>query len=151
MAADIPYILEVAFPNITASEESLLTTHQVTFCMTIVYIVMLAAVKASVLLFFIRVFITPFMQLASKITLGLVAAWAISFLGANIFLCHPVSAMWTGEGKCAAYIPTIQAMIATNALGDVIIMALPLRSIWSLHTRTTDKIGITSCFALGIA
>lgn len=54
-------------------------------------------------------------------------------------------------GKCGAYIPMIQSLIATNAIGDLIIMALPMQSIWSLHTRRAEKIGITSCFALGLA
>lgn len=75
----------------------------------------------------------------------------VSYLAACIFLCTPISGQWTGIGKCGAYIPMIQSLIATNALGDLVIMALPMKTIWSLQTRTTDKIGIMSCFALGIA
>ena len=119
--------------------------------MQIVYVILLAAVKASMLFFFIRVFVTPWMQLASKITLGFVALWMIAFLGACIFLCNPISAQWTAQGECGLYMPMIQSLIATNAIGDIIIMLLPMHSIWTLHTRKTDKIGITSCFALGLA
>ena len=119
--------------------------------MQIIYVTLLAAVKASMLCFFIRVFVTPFMQRASKITLVFVVMWTLAYLGSCIFLCHPIEAQWTGIGKCGAYIPMIQSLIATNAIGDVIIMALPMHSIWSLNTRRTDKIGITSCFALGLA
>ncbi|KAI1408389.1 hypothetical protein F5Y13DRAFT_194469 [Hypoxylon sp. FL1857] len=133
LAANIPFIL------------------QLTFFMQIIYVTLLASVKGSMLCFFIRVFATPFMQRAAKICLIFVGLWCISYLGACIFLCNPVSAQWTGEGTCGAYIPLIQSLIATNAVGDVIIMALPMKTIWSLQTRTTDKIGITSCFALGIA
>ncbi|KAI0109286.1 hypothetical protein F4776DRAFT_657259 [Hypoxylon sp. NC0597] len=133
LAANIPFIL------------------QLTFFMQIMYVTLLASVKGSMLCFFIRVFATPFMQRASKICLVFVGLWLISYLGSCIFLCNPVSAQWTGEGTCGAYIPMIQSLIATNAVGDVIIMALPMKTIWSLQTRTTDKIGITSCFALGIA
>ncbi|KAI1498745.1 hypothetical protein F5X99DRAFT_313400 [Biscogniauxia marginata] len=133
LAANIPYILEL------------------TFCMQTIYVTLLASVKASMLCFFIRVFVSPFMQRASKITLAFIAMWWISYLCACIFLCTPVSAQWTGLGTCGAYIPMIQSLIATNAVGDLIIMALPMHSIWTLQTRRTDKIGITSCFALGLA
>jgi hypothetical protein len=133
LAANIPYILEL------------------TFGMQIVYTILLASVKASMLFFFIRVFVTPWMQLASKITLGFVLMWMISYLGACIFLCNPISAQWTAQGDCGEYMPMIQSLIATNAVGDIIIMLLPMRSIWTLHTHKTEKIGITSCFALGLA
>ncbi|KAI1339786.1 hypothetical protein F5Y15DRAFT_382106 [Xylariaceae sp. FL0016] len=125
--------------------------YQLTFGMQILYVTLLAAVKVSMLCFFIRVFVTPGVQLAAKITLAAVAAWWIAYLMACIFLCTPVRGQWTGEGHCGAYIPMIQSLIATNALGDLVIMALPMHRIWSLKTRTTDKIGITSCFALGLA
>ncbi|KAI1656380.1 hypothetical protein F4813DRAFT_134236 [Daldinia decipiens] len=124
---------------------------QLTFCMQVIYVTLLASVKASMLFFFIRVFATPFMQRAARICLGLVAAWLVSFLGSCIFLCAPISGQWTGIGQCGAYIPMIQSLIVTNAIGDIVIMALPMKIIWSLQTRTTEKIGITSCFALGIA
>ncbi|KAK7414537.1 hypothetical protein QQX98_006564 [Neonectria punicea] len=124
---------------------------QLTFCMQVVYVTLLASVKGSMLCFFIRVFPTRFMQSASKIALGFVGLWLVSYLCACIFLCKPVSAQWTGLGKCGVYMPMIQSLIATNALGDLIIMALPMHSIWSLQTRKSEKIGITSCFALGLA
>ncbi|KAK7425046.1 hypothetical protein QQZ08_008322 [Neonectria magnoliae] len=108
---------------------------QLTFCMQVVYVTLLASVKGSMLCFFIRVFPTRFMQSASKIALGFVGLWLVSYLCACIFLCKPVSAQWTGLGKCGVYMPMIQSLIATNALGDLIIMALPMHSIWSLQTR----------------
>ncbi|KAI0025399.1 hypothetical protein F4780DRAFT_326935 [Xylariomycetidae sp. FL0641] len=133
LAANIPYILKL------------------TFGMQIIYVLLLASVKASMLCFFLRVFVTTWMQRAAKITLGFVVFWMVSYLCACIFLCDPISGQWTGVGKCGAYIPMIQSLIATNAAGDLVIMALPMRVIWTLQTRKTDKIGITISFALGLA
>ncbi|KAH7018909.1 hypothetical protein EDB80DRAFT_599929, partial [Ilyonectria destructans] len=124
---------------------------QLTFGMQIVYVTLLSCVKGSMLFFFIRVFPTRFMQLSSKISLAFVAAWTISYLCACIFICNPVEAQWTGLGVCGEYIHMIQSLIATNALGDLVIMALPMHSIWTLQTRRSEKIGITSCFLLGLA
>ncbi|KAF7557628.1 hypothetical protein G7Z17_g585 [Cylindrodendrum hubeiense] len=124
---------------------------QLTFGMQLVYVNLLACVKGSMLCFYIRIFPTQFMQLSSKISLAFVAAWTISYLCACIFICNPVEAQWTGLGVCGRYINMIQSLIATNALGDVIIMALPMHSIWTLQTRKSEKVGITSCFLLGLA
>lgn len=119
--------------------------------MQILYVTLLASVKASMLFFFLRVFTVSFMVKAVKVCLALVALWWVAFLCACIFLCNPISAQWTYEGRCGVYMPMVQSLIATNAIGDVIIMILPLKIIWGLNKRTTDKIGITACFTLGIA
>jgi hypothetical protein len=119
--------------------------------MQAIYVTLLAAVKASMLSFYIRVFPTSFMQKSSKAALVFVALWLISYLCACIFICHPVSAQWEAPLQCGNYIAMIQSLIATNAIGDLIIMALPMQSVWSLKTRRAEKIGITSCFALGLA
>lgn len=124
---------------------------QVSFGMQPVYITLLALCKASMLCFFLRIFPTRFMQWSSKIALGFVIAWNIACVFASIFLCNPVSAQWTGQGKCGAYIPFIQSLIATNAVGDIIIMALPMHSLWNLQKRTVEKLAIMSCFGLGTA
>jgi hypothetical protein len=121
------------------------------FCMEIIYVLCLAFSKASMLFFYRRVFSTPAMLKAVDIVLWVLAAWTICFECTCIFLCRPVYGFWTGEGKCGAFIPMIQSLIATNAVGDVVIMAMPMSLIWSLHMRKTDKLGIMSCFALGTA
>lgn len=137
------------YPDLLANVPFIL---KLTFCMQIIYVTLLAAVKASMLAFFIRVFPTTFMQRASKISLGFVGLWWIAYLGACIFLCSPVQAQWEAPLTCGGqYMPMIQSLIATNAVGDLIIMALPMHSVWGLKTRRAEKIGITSCFALGLA
>lgn len=124
---------------------------QVSFGMQPVYITLLALCKAGMLCFFLRVFPTRFMQWSSKVALVFVIAWSIACVFASIFLCNPVSAQWTGQGKCGAYIPLIQPLIATNAVGDIIIMPLPMHSLWNLQKRTVEKLAIMSCFGLGTA
>ncbi|KAI9056066.1 hypothetical protein LZ554_000996 [Drepanopeziza brunnea f. sp. 'monogermtubi'] len=133
LASNIPYILEL------------------TFIMQTLYVTLLASVKASMLFFFLRIFPSAFMKRASYTLLGAVFLWWVSYLSACIFLCNPVSAQWTSQGKCGLYLPMIQSLIATNAVGDLVIMAVPMKSIWKLQTRRTDKIGIISCFSLCLA
>ncbi|KAI9170702.1 hypothetical protein HJFPF1_00172 [Paramyrothecium foliicola] len=124
---------------------------ELTFGMQVLYVILLAAVKASMLCLFLRVFVTEFVQRASKILLGFVLAWAIAYLCACVFLCTPISGQWTGQGKCGAYMPMIQSLITTNAVGDLVIMAIPMHSVWKLQMRSTEKLGIMATFALGLA
>ncbi|KAH8646884.1 hypothetical protein BX600DRAFT_390444 [Xylariales sp. PMI_506] len=121
------------------------------YIMEIIYVFCLASAKASMLLFYRRAFLTTWMQRAVDTILVILAIWTICFECACIFLCKPASAFWTGEGTCGDFIPMIQVLIATNAVGDLVVMALPMSTIWSLHMRKTEKLGIMSCFALGLA
>jgi hypothetical protein len=45
----------------------------------------------------------------------------------------------------------LKCVIMTNVLTDVIIFALPVRSVWKLQMRKTEKMAVLSCFALGAA
>ncbi|CAH0031648.1 unnamed protein product [Clonostachys rhizophaga] len=124
---------------------------QVSFGMQPVYITLLALCKASMLRFYLRIFPTQFMKYASIICLVLVGLWNIACVFASIFLCKPISAQWTGQGVCRAYIPFIQSVIATNAAGDFVVMALPMRSLWHLQKRKTEKLAIMAFFSLATA
>ncbi|RYP60853.1 hypothetical protein DL769_007953 [Monosporascus sp. CRB-8-3] len=124
---------------------------KVIFGMQYAYVVALAATKASVLCFYLRVFATASVARASKWLLGFCVIWALAFIFAPIFLCRPVSAQWTRLGKCGDHIPLILSSIISNVVSDLVIMWLPMPSIWSLQARKTDKIGIMACFALGLA
>ncbi len=136
---------------VTHDHHDLLTPYQIVFGQQIVYVVALSVVKASMLAFFLRVFVTTRLHIAATFMLVFVVVWMVCYVCACVFLCHPVSAQWTGQGTCGAYVPMIQSLIATNIASDLVIMSLPMPSIWSLQARTTEKIGITACFALGLA
>lgn len=119
--------------------------------MEIIYVLCLATTKASMLFFYRRIFSTPAMTKAVDIALGVLAAWTVCFECTCIFSCTPVNGFWTFQGKCNEFIPMIQSLITTNAIGDLIIMAMPMPLLWSLQMKLTDKIGVMSCFALGLA
>ncbi|RYP26302.1 hypothetical protein DL767_008097 [Monosporascus sp. MG133] len=124
---------------------------KVVFGMKLVYVVTLAATKASVLCFYLRVFAVTNVARASKWLLGFCVVWALTFMLAPILICRPVSAHWTGLGKCGDLVPLIEWSIITNIASDLVIMWLPMPSIWSLQARKTDKMSVMACFALGHA
>ncbi|KAJ1325334.1 hypothetical protein MN608_10046 [Microdochium nivale] len=122
------------------------------FVMEIIYVPCLALSKASMLFFYRRVFSTTSMHRVIDISLVVVFCWAIAFECACIFICKPINFFWLrqGEGSCGEYVPMIQSLIATNAFGDLIIMALPIPVVWSLQMRRNEKVGVLSSFALAL-
>ncbi|KXJ87145.1 hypothetical protein Micbo1qcDRAFT_32455 [Microdochium bolleyi] len=124
-----------------------------TFIMEMLYVPCLALSKASMLFFYRRVFSTSSMHRLIDISLVVLLCWTISFMAACIFICTPVNFFWlrVGEGKCGEYVPMIQALIATNAFGDLIIMAMPVQVVWGLQMKKTEKLGIMASFALAIS
>ncbi|RYP44683.1 hypothetical protein DL768_008868 [Monosporascus sp. mg162] len=86
-----------------------------------------------------------------QMAVRLLCRLALAFMLAPILICRPVSAHWTGLGKCDDLVPLIEWSIITNVASDLVIMWLPMPSILSLQARKTDKISVMACFALGHA
>ncbi|KAM0692428.1 hypothetical protein Q7P36_008631 [Cladosporium allicinum] len=125
---------------------------QITFAFTLIYLWTLACLKLSQLCLYNRVF---HLHLRYWIWTGtsLVIIWAVAFTFSFIFLCSPIKQQWSLErlGHCIDQITVLKSLIATNIVTDVFIFILPIRSVWKLQMRKTEKIAVISCFALGAA
>jgi hypothetical protein len=125
---------------------------QITFAFTLVYLWTLAALKLSQLFLYMRVFA---IHIKNWILAGMVivVVWAVVFTFVFIFLCNPVQQQWSLEriGHCMDQILVLKSLIWTNVLTDLFIFALPIRSVWKLQMRKTEKLAVISCFALGAA
>lgn len=125
---------------------------QITFAFTIVYIWALATLKLSQLALYLRVFAQE-LQWHVYIVGSTVIVWAVVFNFLFVFLCKPISQQWTVNrtGKCIDQILLLKMLILTNMITDLMIVALPVRSVWNLHMRKTEKFAVLSCFGLGLA
>ncbi|KAK0726434.1 hypothetical protein B0T21DRAFT_292939 [Apiosordaria backusii] len=125
---------------------------KVTFAFTLVYLWALFALKMSQLGFYLRAF-----SLHLKIWIYIVSAicivWAIFFTFLFTFLCDPIEQQWTLEriGHCMDQILVLKCIIMTNILTDLMIVILPMRTVWKLQMRTTEKVAVAGCFAIGLA
>lgn len=120
----------------------------------LLYMASLTFVKCSVLVFYKRIFVSDGMQKLSTITLGFVLAWCIGHMFAMVFICHPVAFWWDISipgGYCLDQLPIYVSLIITNIFSDIVIMCLPMFTIWELKMKTTEKLALTAAFALGIA
>lgn len=84
---------------------------------------------------------------------AIVLVWAISFNFIFIFLCNPISQQWTTNriGKCLDQILALKCLIMTNLVTDLMIFVLPIRAVWALQMRKTEKLAVMACFGLGLA
>jgi hypothetical protein len=98
---------------------------------------------------------------------AIVVVWAIVFNFLFIFLCDPIAQQWTVErvGHCMDQILLLKCLIMvrnakkycnklliksqTNLVTDLFIVVLPIRSVWQLQMRKTEKFAVLACFGLG--
>lgn len=125
---------------------------QITFAFTLIYIWCLTALKMSQLALYLRVFSTQ-LRMAVFIVGVIVILWAVIFNFCFLFLCTPIAQQWTIDriGKCMDQILLLKCLIMTNLVTDLMIVALPVRCVWQLQMRKTEKFAVLSCFGLGLA
>lgn len=120
----------------------------------LLYMSSLTLVKCSVLVFYKRIFVGEGMQKLSTITIIFVILWCIGHSLAMVFICHPTAFWWDMTipgGYCLDQLPIYVSLIITNIFTDLVIMGLPMVTIWELKMKTTEKLALTAAFALGIA
>ncbi|KAK8113322.1 hypothetical protein PG984_013848 [Apiospora sp. TS-2023a] len=124
------------------------------FAASPIYISCITCLKASVLLFYRRIFnSTGWVRLATWAMLAMVASWGVSFIAAMLLVCIPIRKNWDQAlpGACYNAVEMYKALCITNILTDLIIMALPVKVILSLQMRRVEKAVLISCFALGLS
>lgn len=125
---------------------------KVIYAQQIIYMLALAAVKMSVLFFYRRLFTVGAVRRAIMATMGVTISWLLAFVFAAAFLCDPPRKQWdtTVPGHCGDQIAMDEAMVVTNMFTDVIIMVLPMPTIWTLKLKLREKLALTAAFSLGV-
>ncbi|KAK4176959.1 hypothetical protein QBC36DRAFT_141369 [Triangularia setosa] len=125
---------------------------KITFVFTIVYVWALFALKMSQLWFYLRAF-SLHLKIWIYVVSAICIAWAIIFTFVLTFLCDPIEQQWTLQriGRCMDQILVLKCVIMTNILTDLMIIVLPMWTVWQLQMRTTEKVAVAGCFAIGLA
>ncbi|KAK8119823.1 uncharacterized protein PG998_004449 [Apiospora kogelbergensis] len=128
---------------------------KILFGFDMLYVHALAIIKTSVLCFYLRIFASPSgLRRVIQALLGLVGGWTVAFSLALAFVCHPLPFRWDPTirgGSCGSQTAMYATLIITNAVMDLVIMMLPMYTIWGLKMRGPEKIGLMACFSLGTA
>ena len=129
------------------------------FVMQIMHTCAMPVIKASVLAFYWRIFVTPANSTRSfRIAIWVIAAyvtlWWIAIFFATLFQCNPISDNWGTQPiqlpGCPGNINVMyQTAAFTNMISDFAILALPFSPVRKLQLPIEKKIGVLCIFMTG--
>ena len=111
--------------------------------------------KASLLIFIMRLFPTRFVHIAGKALLGIIAAFTLSGTLALVFQCRPVQAAYDKAITNSSCYPTETSYAILMMQGvimfvlDVSILVLPIRPIWQLQMPIRRRILVLGLLCIG--
>lgn len=118
------------------------------------YLISLTLLKCSVLCFYMRVFAcTGKLRLLTQCLLGCMVCWGAAFTLYFLLICRPLRAAWTpalAATRCGDQILMYCLLITSNMATDLVIMGLPLYTIWNLQMKVLERVALLTCFMLGL-
>ncbi|OQE25841.1 hypothetical protein PENFLA_c008G09030 [Penicillium flavigenum] len=122
------------------------------FVAQIPYKVALGFTKASIVLLYLRIFITKSFQRVGKAFLVIIVAWTVASVLVTIFQCIPIEASWDHDIKtkqCVDRDSWWYAFAGINTVTDISIAILPIPPVRHLKLSKRDKIGLGFVFGVG--
>ena len=122
------------------------------FSINFLYNTGITLVKISALFFYARVFrVSKGFRTCLWITGALVVCWWITLDIIAVCACIPPKKQWDTDigGRCLNSYSAFIAAAAPNVLIDVIILVLPLPTIWNLHLSIHRKLNLAAVFVVG--
>lgn len=120
------------------------------------YTASLPFAKCSILAFYLRLSQDRTFRILVYITIGFISAYATSGVMVIIFSCNPIAASWDLD---LAALPTTTcvnrpvnylAQASFNIFSDIVIILLPIRTVWNLQMRLGQRLSIIAIFTCGI-
>lgn len=108
--------------------------------------------KVSLLLLYLRIFVSKQFRIATYVILAIVGCWSIGSIVATICQCIPVQASWDSSITDKTCINSDAAWYQygiMNILTDVAILLLPIKPILELELRHRERLGVLGVFSLG--
>ena len=118
-----------------------------------IYALANCCMKLGILFFYLRLFGSDSKFRKSVWVVGIIILlWAIHIILETFLICRPLSLNWdpTVKGICGDRNAMFVVAGATNMVTDLMVMVLPVPTIWGLHMPTSRKLGIMVIFSLGI-
>jgi hypothetical protein len=107
--------------------------------------------KLALLAFYNVIFTMRRFKLISYTLMGACVFYPIVFLPIFMTQCKPLAAYWNfTPGKCRPIQNQAYATVSINMVLDLVVVALPLPTIWALQMPLSKKIGVSFLFSLGL-
>lgn len=130
---------------------------QITFALELIYNICHLAIKVS-LLFLYRAVLTlnnPRFKAAWYAIGAYVLAFTVASMFGSLFQCTPIHYVWDRaygrmQGHCVNLKVEVLATAVLNALADVLLLILPIPTLWNLQLPLKQRFGLCIIFLLGI-
>lgn len=116
--------------------------------------------KLSICCLYLRVFTKGKARIITLGTSAFLVSNGIAFFVAQIVLCHPPSYYWeihtfaipntpAAKKNCINLSAIAIAINPPHIVSDIVMMVLPLPTVWRLHISRANKVGLTIAFLAG--
>jgi hypothetical protein len=132
--------------------EQLTAWAQTLFVTEMIYGLLIALEKTSILLLYRRLFsVHRWFRMSTTILIAYAWMWAVSEALTAIFQCQPVALQWdkTLQGTCIDQLAFFRWISVPNVIHDVAMLLLPIPIIWKLQINIRQKIALSSVFLIG--
>lgn len=103
----------------------------------------------SFLCVYLRAFVDAQLHRWTKAVMACIFVWVVGSI-IYVFLACPVRDLWSSTANCPQRIPLYMANGAVAIATDFLILALPMRVVWSLHISRARRLGLTVLISLGL-
>lgn len=112
-----------------------------------------AATRFSILALYLRIFSDKKLRVAIWVTASFVTLQWLGFAITSVFQCIPVYHFWDRavEGVCVDVDKFYRSVTPFNLVVDVVLVLMPLPTVWQLKATNTRKWALTLLFGIGLA
>lgn len=119
------------------------------------YVVAVTCPKLTMLFLYLKVFSNTTHKIMRRVTWGLIIIVILQWLAVGVIvwlaICRPFRFKWekTIDGKCGDLIASYRYFSIPNILTDILILMLPVSTIWRMQVSKVQKVGIFFTFITG--
>ncbi|PQM43874.1 hypothetical protein VE01_10770 [Pseudogymnoascus verrucosus] len=107
-------------------------------------------VKISILLFYLRLAVTPTWKRVIYGSIAFIVVWTIAFCSLIIFQCTPVSDYWDPiSTNCYPAEIALFTHGLTNTITDIYVYVLPMKLVWKTNLPKRKRIELVIIFGAG--
>jgi hypothetical protein len=108
--------------------------------------------KLLVVFLYLQILTNKYERTIAKMLLAVIAATWLSYTVAAMFQCTPFSFNWdkmTGNGYCFNIQVFANSSSVPNIFTDLVLLLLPLRTVWELKISVGRRVGLLLIFLTG--
>ena len=112
----------------------------------------MAMLKLALLIAYARIWTSPtFRKCLWSVGIIILSLWCCTIF-ITVFQCHPIHFFWDrgSDGKCMKVPAFFVGPAIPHIVLDLVVLSLPLPSIWRLQLPRLQKAGLTFVFGVGI-